>query len=96
MTSDATSITLTGSSNIPILTTGKIIASTGTCESGLAWTGIIATNTAGQEMCYTNNTRDIIFRGNAVVDGIRVPNSLQCVNDATIAGGLTVDGPSYF
>ncbi len=48
MTSDATSITLTGGSTIPILTTGKIIASAGTREGGLAWTGIIAMNTLGQ------------------------------------------------
>jgi hypothetical protein len=40
MTADATTITLTGSSNIPILTTGKIIASSGTREGGLAWTGM--------------------------------------------------------
>ena len=48
MTADATSITLTGGSNIPILTTGEILASSGTRESGLAWTGIIASNTVGQ------------------------------------------------
>ena len=48
MTSDANSITLTHGSNIPILTTGELIASSGTREGGAAWTGIIATNTAGQ------------------------------------------------
>ncbi len=48
LTSDAASITLTGGSTIPMLTTSKIIASSGTLHSGLAWTGIIASNTAGQ------------------------------------------------
>ena len=48
MTAGATTITLTGGSNITILTTGKLIASSGTLQSGLAWTGIIASNTVGQ------------------------------------------------
>ncbi len=50
MTADATTIILTGGSNIPILTTRKLIASSGTLQSGLAWTGMIASNTAGQEI----------------------------------------------
>ncbi len=61
MTSDATSITLTGSSNIPTLTTGKVIALTGTREGGLLQTGMIAMNTAGQEIFYTDNARNINF-----------------------------------
>ncbi len=52
LTSDAASITLTGGSTIPILTRGKIIAPSGTLQSGLAWTVMIASNTAGQEILY--------------------------------------------
>ena len=59
MTSDATSITLTGSSTIPTLTTGKIIASTGTRENGATQTGIVFMNTVGEEILYCNNTRNV-------------------------------------
>ncbi len=62
ITLDATAITLTGGSNIPCLTTGKIIASAGTREGGAAWTGIIAMNTATQEVFYTDDARNIDFR----------------------------------
>ena len=53
----------------------KIIASSGTREGGLVQTGIIAMNTAGQEIFYTDNARKINFRGNAVIDGVCAPAS---------------------
>ncbi len=96
MTSDATSITLNVGSTIPIITTGEIIASTGTRENGLAWTGIIATSTAGQEISYTNNSRDVNFRDNIITDGVCYPNSLARINAATISGTLSVDGAVFF
>ena len=96
MTSDATSITLNVGSTIPIITTGKWISSTGTRENGLAWTGIVATNTAGQEISYTSNSRDANFLGNIITDGVCYPNSLACINDATISGTLSVDGAVNF
>ena len=96
MTSDATSITLTGGSTIPILTTGKIIASAGAREGGLVQTGIIAMNTAGQEIFYTDNARNIIFRGNAVIDGVCAPASIECTNGATVKGTLTVEQNYFF
>ena len=92
MTSDATSITLTGGSTITSLTTGKIIASTGTREGGLAWTGIIAMNTLSQEIFYTDNSKNVNFNNNVVIDGICAPASLLCTNDATIGGAINVSG----
>ena len=78
-----------GTVTSPSLTTGKITASTGTREGGLAWTGIIAMNTAGQEIFYTNNERAVNFRGAAVIDGICAPNSIECTNNATFGGILS-------
>ena len=96
LTSDATSITLTGGSTIPILTTSKIIASSGALQSGSAWTGIIASNTAGQEIFYTNNDRNVNFKGNVVVDALCTTDSIQCTNNATVGGTLNVTGIASF
>ena len=47
-------------------------------------------NTAGQEIFYTDNARNINFRGNAVIDGVCAPASIECTNGATVKGTLTV------
>ena len=84
----------TGTAIAQILTTGKLIASTGTRESGLQQTGIIAMNTGGQEIFWTDNTRNINFRGNVVIDAICAPNSIECTNTATFNGPATFNSSS--
>jgi len=49
-------------------------------------------NTAGQEIFYTDNARNINFRGNAVIDGVCAPSSIECTNSATIGGSIMVAG----
>ena len=87
---------ITGTLTAPLLSTGRITASSGNREGGLAWTGIIAMNTANQEILYTDNARNTNFRGNVVIDGICAPASIQCTNGATVGGTLTVEQNSVF
>ena len=84
--------TFTGTVVAPLLTTGRITAAAGTREGGSAWTGIIAMNTAGQEIFYTDNTRNINFKNNVVVDGVLAPNSIECTNGAFLYSTLLVNG----
>ena len=83
---------ITGTLTAPLLSTGRITASSGNRDGGLAWTGIIAMNTANQEHFYTDNARSTNFRGNVVIDGICAPASLFCTGNATIGGAINVSG----
>ena len=51
----------TGSLSAPLSSTGRITAVAGTREGGLAWTAVIAMNTLGEEIFYTDNTRNVNF-----------------------------------
>ena len=85
--------TFTGTLTAPLIRTGRITAAAGVREGGvLAWTGIIAMNTSGQEIFYTDNTRNVNFRGNVLIDGICQPGSIDCINGASVGGALTTTG----
>ena len=53
-------------------------------------------NTTGQEIFYTDNARNVNFKGNAVIDGVCAPASIECTNGATVKGALTVERNSFF
>ena len=40
-------------------------------------------NTVGEEILYCNNTRNVNFMGNTVINGVCAPNSILCTNGIT-------------